>query len=362
MAANKIRLGIIGANINTGWAPRSHLPALASHPDIELAAVCTTKQSSADETAKKYNVPLAFDDHRKMLDRKDIDAVAVVVRVPSHYQPTIDAIEAGKHVYTEWPLGKTLAEAKDMAERSNRKGVRHMVGLQSRANSGMIHMKKLIAEGYVGEMMACLCTVFRDGILARHSSRTWQRDDSLGANILTIPFGHTADAFRFVVGDYARVNTVVSTQVKQWLETDTKKMVDVTAPDQVLVSGRLKNGAVASMHVGTIPYGDSGFRIEVYGREGTLVASAPETPQLVPIRLQGMKAGEKELKDIAIPGADVSDQPNARIVAAMYSRFAEAIRSGRPCEPSFDTAVEMHRFLDTVRASSDQGKALDTNL
>src|SRR5687767_10042444 len=126
MATQKLRIGIIGANIHTGWAPRSHLPALISHPDIELAAVCTTKQSTADETAKKFNVPLAFDDHRKLLDRKDIDAVAVVVRVPSHYQPTLDAIDAGKHVYTEWPLGKTLAEAKEMAERANRKGVRHM--------------------------------------------------------------------------------------------------------------------------------------------------------------------------------------------------------------------------------------------
>ena len=44
-----------------------------------------------------------------------IDAVAVVVKVPEHYGPTRAAIEAGKHVYTEWPLGRTTAEAEELA-------------------------------------------------------------------------------------------------------------------------------------------------------------------------------------------------------------------------------------------------------
>src|SRR6185436_13112978 len=220
---------------------RSHLPALASHPDFELAAVCTTKKESAEESKKKFGARLAFADHREMLERPDIDAVAVVVKVPSHHRPTMDAIAAGKHVYTEWPLGRNTAEALEMAAAARAKGVRNMVGLQARANPVMRYLRDLVRDGYVGEMLSCRLHVVRDGILARPSARSWQREDSQGANILTIPFGHTIDAFLFVAGNFAAVRSLLTTRVKQWQETDTKKMVDVDAPDTVMVMGTLAN-------------------------------------------------------------------------------------------------------------------------
>jgi len=67
-------------------------------------------------------------------------------------------------------------------------------------------------------------------------------------------------------------------QATQWLETDTQRLVDVTAPDNVLVSGRLQHGAVVSVHVAAIPWASSGFRMESYGRKGTLVALAARVP------------------------------------------------------------------------------------
>ena len=111
MASEKIRLGVIGANSHMGWAPRSHLPAIVASPEFELTAVCTTRRESAEESQKNYGARLAFDNYQEMLAHPDIDAVAVVLRVPSHYEPTIAALNAGKHVYTEWPLGQTTAEA-----------------------------------------------------------------------------------------------------------------------------------------------------------------------------------------------------------------------------------------------------------
>ncbi len=60
-----------------------------------------------------------------MVASPEIDAVAVVVRVPSHYEPTKAALEAGKHVYCEWPLGRTTAEAVELAELAKAQGPRH---------------------------------------------------------------------------------------------------------------------------------------------------------------------------------------------------------------------------------------------
>jgi predicted dehydrogenase len=357
--AGKIRLGVIGANVKAHWASRSHLPALLVGQDFEITAVCTTKPQTAEEARQKYGARLAFHDYREMVTSSEVDAVAVVVRVPLHYEPTKAALLAGKHVYTEWPLGKTTAEAEELAALARQKGVQTAVGLQSRVSPPLCYMRELIADGYVGEVMACHVSLLRDGVLSRTSSRTWQHDASLGANTLTIANGHTIDALRFVVGDFSHVASVVTTQAKQWLETDTKRMVDVTSPDNIIVSGRMVNGAVVSSHVAAVPWAASGFRMEVYGRKGTLVATSDDSPQLGEVTLQGAQGGnqlapiEVPERFVLVPAATPRGDPYN--VGQMYCEFARAIRDGKGKQPDFDRAVDLHRFLDAIKRSSDSG-------
>jgi len=362
---NKIRLGFIGANVKSTWASQSHYPALRASPDVEMTAVCTTRPETAEEAKNAFGAKLAFTDFREMVKSKEIDAVAVVVRVPLHYEPTKAAIEAGKHVYTEWPLGRTTAEAEELAALAKAKGVQTAVGLQSRVSPALRYMKEQIEAGYVGEVLACHADCMRDGALERPSNRTWQRDVTLGANPLTIANGHVIDGLRFVVGDFARVSSMLTTQAKQWYETDTKKMVDVTSPDNIQVSGKLARGAVASVHVAAVPWAGGGFRMVVYGREGTLVATGNVSSQRGDaLRLQGARRSH-ELSDLPIPDKFSwvpRDFPKGDPfnVGQMYALFAEAIRTGRKPGrlPTFDTAVELHRFLDTIRQSSETGREL----
>jgi len=245
--ADKIRLGLIGASVSGTWSARSHLPALQASADVELAAVCTTRAESAEGARRAWGARLAFDDWRRMVASPEIDAVAVVVRVPSHYPPAKAALEAGKHVYCEWPLGRTTVEAVELAGLAKTNGLVTAVGLQARVNPALMHLKELVAAGFVGEVMAVHVSLLREGVLSRPSHRTWQRDAELGANTLTIANGHAVDAMRFVAGDFARLSAVVATQAKQWLDTGTNTWLDVTSPDNVLLSGRLVSGAVASV-------------------------------------------------------------------------------------------------------------------
>lgn len=357
MTADKIRLGIIGANIHRGWASRSHLAAVAASPGFELTAVCTTRQQTAEESAQKFGARLAFHDYRDLLAHPDIDAVAVVLRVPSHYEPTMAALRAGKHVYTEWPLGQTTAQAKEMADKARAKRVQTMVGLQARVSPTILYLRELIAQGYVGEVMSCHVSLLREGVLERASDRVWQRDNSLGAHTLTIAASHSIDAMRFVMGEFSQVAAIVSTQVKQWLVTDTRQMVDVTSPDNVLINGRMTNGAVASIHVASIPYAGSGYRMEIYGTKGTLVASAVDSPQFRDVFLRGTQAGN-QLQDLEVPARftyvpEGMPRGEPYNVGQMYSVFGQAIRSGRGCESNFDTAVELHQLIDKIRESSN---------
>jgi predicted dehydrogenase len=361
--ADKIRLGFVGANVRSTWASQSHFPALLASPDVEMTAVCTTRPESAEEARRTFGAQLAFHDVRTMVTSPEIDAVAVVVKVPEHYGPTRAALEAGKHVYTEWPLGRTTAEAEALAALARSKGVQTAVGLQSRVSPALMYMKEQIEAGSVGEVLSCHVTTMRDGALERPSSRTWQREARLGANTLTIANGHVIDALRFVAGNFARVACLVTTQARQWYETDTRQMVDVTAPDNVLVSGHLASGAVASVHVGAVPWAGSGFRMEIYGRDGTLVATGNVSSQRgETLRLQGAR-GTHALSDLAVPERFVSvpaDFPRGDPfnVGQMYALFAAAIRTGQSRVPTFDTAVDLHHFLETIQQASEMGRAL----
>ena len=361
--ANKVRLGFVGANVNATWASQSHFPALLASPDVELTAVCTTRPESAEAARQAFGAKLAFHDFRAMVVSPEIDAVAVVLRVPLHYEATKAAINAGKHVYTEWPLGRNTAEAEELATLARDKGVQTAVGLQSRVSPALMYVKEQIEAGYVGDVLSCHVTTMRDGSLERPSSRTWQRGASLGANTLTIANGHVIDALRFVAGNFTRVACMVSTQAKQWYETDTRHFVEVTSPDNVRVSGQLESGAAVSVHVGAVPWAGSGYRMEIYGREGTLIITGSVSSQRGEmLRVQGARRSH-ELRDLDIPERFVyvpSDFPRGDPynVGQMYALFAEAVGTGQNRLPTFDVAVDLHRFIDTIQQASDSGREL----
>ena len=262
---------------------------------------------------------------------------------------------------TEWPLGANLQEAEELAQVAADKGVKTLVGLQGRCHPTYLRARELIEAGYVGEVISANLTQFGSGILARGSDRTWQRDKTLGANTLTISFGHVIDALCTCLGEFSEVSALVSTRVPQWQETDTGRTVDVTSPDNVLVTGMLTSGAVVSAHVGSVPWLGSDFRLEVYGREGTLVMGAAEHPQLGGLKLRGGHGSDSELLELPIPDrlkwVPDSVQAGAPFnVAQMWSRFADAIRTGERVEPDFDSAVARHRLLDAIERASDTGQ------
>lgn len=362
--ADKIRLGFVGANVRSSWAGVSHFPALMASPDVEMTAVCTTRPDSAEEAKEAFGAKLAFHDYREMIASPEIDAVAVVVKVPEHYGPTKAALKAGKHVYTEWPLGRTTEEAEELAELARAKGVQTVVGLQSRVSPALAFIKEQLEAGYVGELLACHVTCMRvGGAVAGPSSQTWNRDINAGANTLTIANGHVIDALRFVAGDFARISCMVTTQSPEWFETDTQRTIEVTSPDNVQVAGKLASGAAASVHVGAVPWAGGGVRMEFFGREGTLKATGSVSSQRGEmLRVQGAR-GSQTLTDLEIPAHFTvvpSDFPQGDPfnVGQMYSLFAEAIRTGVNRAPTFDTAVDLHRFLDAIKRSSDTGREI----
>jgi predicted dehydrogenase len=284
----------------------------------------------------------------------------VVVKAPSHHEVVMAALAAGKNVYCEWPLGANLAEAEAMAAQARATGVKALIGLQARCDPALRYLRELIANGYAGDIVAVNMSMFTGGVLERTSSRTWDRDRKKGISALTVRGIHTMDALCWCLGEFAEVSARVMTQVKQWRVTDTGTMVDVDAPDNVAVTGMLEGGALVSVHVGTVPFSGSGFRMEIYGREGTIIVTSKGAPQRDANQLVGSQRGAP-LAVLPVPAhftampADTPPGP-ALNVGHMYLRMADAIRTGVSVEPDFELAVRRHRLIDAIERSSDEGR------
>src|SRR2546430_11879035 len=152
-ASSRIRVGIVGASASRGFASIAHIPALQALSEFEIAAVCTTRQETAEAAARHYGVPLAFSDPAQLAANADVDLVTVSVKVPDHYRPVMAAIDAGKHVYCEWPLGRDTDEAMRMLEAAEGQGIRHLVGLQGQMSPTINYVRDLVADGYIGRVL-----------------------------------------------------------------------------------------------------------------------------------------------------------------------------------------------------------------
>src|SRR2546430_1038445 len=194
--AKRIRVGIIGANPDRGWAAQAHIPALRSlSDDFEITALSTTRRRSADAAGKLFGVPAAFDNHQDLVNSPNVDVVAVTVKVPHHLELATAALEAGKAVYCEWPLGNGLREAETLAALAKEKGVLAVAGLQARSAPAVAYVRDLIEQGYVGEVLST--TLIGSGMgwgPTVEPFNAYLNDKTNGATLLSIAVGPTAEA------------------------------------------------------------------------------------------------------------------------------------------------------------------------
>ncbi|HLF71153.1 MAG TPA: Gfo/Idh/MocA family oxidoreductase [Dehalococcoidia bacterium] len=363
--ADKIRVGIVGATVTqggSGWGANAHVPAINALPDFELKAVCTAHEDTAKASAAKFGAQLAFHDIDAMAAHSEVDLITVCVKVPGHRDLVLAGLRAGKPVFSEWPLGANTAEAEEMASLARQKGVRSLVGLQGRVDPAINYLRDLVAEGYVGEVLSTSMTIINNHQIERGSGRVWQADKAMGANTMTIQGGHTIDLFCHIVGEFAEVASKVETRVKQWRNTDTNSMVDVTSPDNIAVAGTLRSGAVASVYVAAVPMGGSGWRLEIYGTDGVIHASGAGGAHFGPKTIRGAKKGE-QIAELPVPAkytvvpAGTPEGPPAN-VAALYTAYAAAVRAGAEAHPNFDDAVQRHKLIDAIVSASEAGKTV----
>jgi predicted dehydrogenase len=362
MRNSKIGVGIIGVQPGRSFAAIGHIPALKALPEFELVAVSTTKMETARAAAKVYGIPHAYDDHSDLVNDPAVDLVVVAVKVPHHLQLVTAAVDASKAVYCEWPLGNGLAEAQRMADMARKKGVHTVVGLQARAAPAMNYVKDLVAQGYVGEVLST--SLIGSGMNwgpFMDAPNAYTADRKNGATLLTIPLGHTVDALCYALGEVTEVIADMTVRRATTTSVETGAAIPMTAEDQIVVGGRLKGGAVLSVHYrGGVPRG-TGLLWEINGNAGDLqVTSIGGHAQLFDLSVRGGQGSEQATAPLEIPDkyrwAPASVPSIAFNVAQAYVRLAADFRDGTRTCPGFEEAVIRHRLLDAIETAARSGQ------
>ncbi|AJY76896.1 Gfo/Idh/MocA family protein [Paenibacillus beijingensis] len=364
MKQNKIGVGIIGASSDGSWGGIAHLPALQALSNFRVTAVSTTRQASAAETASRFGIPHAFTDPYELALHPDVDLVTVAVKVPEHDKLVRTALKAGKHVYCEYPLGRTTEEATGLLQAAEEKGVRHFVGLQARTNPALTYVKDLIAGGYIGNVRAVHCNyalpVYSTRSKQINQSRVYLLDEANGANQLTITAGHLLDGITYLVGSFSEVSAILETQAKQVKVVETDEVIQATSPDHVIVNGILANGAIMSTHIRNTHIGS--LSLEINGTEGDLRLQSKENFmfQIDSFVVKGAQGSNKKVEELPIPPqynrlpSELNGGP-AFNVAQLYSQIYTDLLENTHQAPDFRTAEAVHELLDKIRIAAKTG-------
>jgi len=143
----EIRVGIVGADARASWAKVPHVPAIKGLPGLKLVAVATRNERSAREAAEAFGADRWFSDPFAMLRDDRIDVVTIAVKVPAHRALVLAAPDAGKAVYCEAPLGRTVAETEEMASAVG--SLPTAIGLQGRLNPAVRRAAQLLCDGVI---------------------------------------------------------------------------------------------------------------------------------------------------------------------------------------------------------------------
>jgi predicted dehydrogenase len=265
------RAGAIGRTGRGNWGHGLDM-AFAGWPEVEFAAVADDDPEGLKAAGERTGVGALYADYREMLDKEDLDLVAVCPRwVGPHAEMVIASAQAGvKGILCEKPFAATLSEADAMLEACERAGTRVAVA-HRRANPYEQHAKRLVEEGAVGDLQ----------VLRAHG----KCDRRSGAQDLMVLGTHMMDSMRYIAGsDVAWANGHVTQDGRDVTVEDIRdgdEEIGLIAGNGVSAYYAFENGVMA--YFDSMPSemtserSGSWFGFEVYGSSGIIsVRNSPK--------------------------------------------------------------------------------------
>ena len=259
----KINVGLIGA----GRIGRVHAEHLAYRvPGANLVAVTDVIEEAAKKVAADFQIPDAYQDHRRIMEDETIEAIIICSSTDTHSQMIEEAAAAGKHIFCEKPIDHDLNKIDHVLASVKESGVKLQIGFNRRFDPSFRRVREIVASGEIG---------------VPHILRITSRDPGpppieyikVSGGIFLDMTIHDFDMARFLIGEevveiYAVGGVMVDPQIGETGDIDT-----------TIITLRFENGVIGTIDNSRKAVYGYDQRVEVFGSEGVVVISnnTPDT-------------------------------------------------------------------------------------
>jgi predicted dehydrogenase len=312
--------------------------------NARLTAVMVVDAGRADRLRIKYGAAKAYTDSAALVADPEVDAVYIASPVVYHYEQTMQAIAAGKHVLVEKPIALTVEEGRAVSEAANTKGVLAGAGFMMRFHSFHRRMKDLVAQGRLGTVVSVRTQL---SCWYPEIEGAWRQKKALsGGGALMDMAVHCVDLIQYVLGSkVVSVAALAGTRVFSYEVEDSGTLLM-----------RTESGAYCTVEAYfTIPDSAARGRFEVYGTGGSMLAEGT-IGQDHAGRLELLLSDSGKGYDPVQARANVASRELELEAGNLYTReiesFSASIREGKPVEVPLDDALQVQSVVEAAYESA----------
>lgn len=237
-----------------------------------LVGVCTVTEASGQKAVDQAGYTFATTDHRDLLARDDIHLIHCCTPNDAHHALLIDALRAGKHVYCDKPLARSVAEAEEIAAMARETNVVHRMTFNYRFVPAILRAKELVEEGFLGTVYQFRAAYLHAGYVDPLRPRTWRLQMARSGGGALMDLGvHVFDLMRHLLGDFAEVNARLETFMPERPDPRTGAPAPVDVDDVAVIQARTASGAIGVLEASRLATGTQDeLRFEIHGSRGAL--------------------------------------------------------------------------------------------
>ena len=317
--------------------------------DIELIGVCDLVRERAENAQKNYNVPKLYETMYDAFADPEVEMVLNLTRPYEHFEVSKAALLAGKHVYSEKPLGASLEEGQELVRIAKEKGLMLGGAPDTFLGAGIQTCRRLIDDGFIGDVVGSAAFMICRGHETWHPDPDFYYQYGGGPMFDMGPYYLTA-----MINLMGGIESVMSASKKTFPERLITSQPLAGTPIHVnvntYVAGTVKyeSGAIGTLFTTFDAYYPGQARFEIYGSEGTLFVPDPNTFG-GPVKLYRPEDGE--IREIPLM---YDYAQNSRALG--LDDMAVALRTGRPARADYQQTFHVLDAITGFERSAESGQ------
>ena len=342
---NKVKVAMIGVGAISGIYLENITKVFT---ELELIGICDLVRERAEQAQEKYQIRNLYETMDEAFADPEVDIILNLTRPYEHFEVTKAALLAGKHVYTEKPLGASFEEGTQLFTLAKEKKLMLGGAPDTFLGSGLQTCRRLIDDGYIGEPIGAAA------FMICHGHETWHPDPEFyykyGGGPMLDMGPYYVTALVNLIGGVKGVTGVTKTSFPTRTITSQPKsgaIIDVDVPTYVTGTLSFDNGAVGTIFTTFDVYYNQQARFEVYGTKGTLIVPDPNTFG-GPIRLLRPEDGDYKEMPLLF---DYKENSRGLGLADM----AKALQTGRDYRANDQLIYHVLEILTSFEKSSTEG-------